>query len=740
MKHFLLSLLIIAGTAVHAQKVQHIKVIDSLSQSPVHRATIEFADRQVISTDDEGRFHTRQNNGMVLISAIGYESKIVSLDKISGNILLSPKPIQLSEVSIAGNPMNHFDDIGKIDISTRQVNNSQEVLRLVPGLFIGQHAGGGKAEQIFMRGFDIDHGTDILITVDDMPVNMVSHAHGQGYADLHFVIPELIENVSFKKGPYYADKGNFSTTGHVDFRTMNVLKQNNIKAEAGLFDTYRMMGAVNLLSEKLRNNKQSAYIAGEYMFTNGYFEAPQNFNRVNLFGKYHGNINEQNVLTLNGSVFSSRWDASGQIPERAVSSGQIGYFGAIDPNEGGETSRKNLNVLLSSSLKNGAVWKNRLMYSRYAFELFSNFTFFKVDPVNGDQIKQKEKRDLLAFNSSYDKIYFIGEKKINTEVGISVRNDRTKDSELSRTKNRTELLKRIMYGDINETNLGAFVNATISLNAKLNVQAGLRADHFIAKYLDKIDPAGTGKANASIVSPKLNINYQLNNKTQVYISMGRGFHSNDTRAVVSRKGLEILPGAWGSDLGLVIKPVSNLYINAALWYLKMEQEFVYVGDEGIVEPSGKSERYGVDFTVRYEPFKWLIIDGDINFARPRSIEEPKGADFIPLAPNVTATSGITANFGHGFQASLRNRFMGDRAANEDKSTIAKGYFVNDLYLNLNRNKLEYGITIQNLFDVKWKETQFDTESRLFNEPSPVSEIHFTPGTRFFVKASMNYKF
>lgn len=739
MKHFLFNLLMITSLFVQGQKQQYIKVIDSLSQSPVHRATIEFADRQVISTDDEGRFFINRSSATVFISAIGYESKTVSTDQISGSIVLSPKPIQLTEVSIAGNPMNHFEVIGKIDIGTRQVNSSQEILRLVPGLFIGQHAGGGKAEQIFMRGFDIDHGTDIQITVDDMPVNMVSHAHGQGYADLHFVIPELIENVSFKKGPYYADKGNFSTTGHVNFRTIDVLKQNNIKAESGLFDTYRLMGAVNLLPENIRS-KQSAYIAGEYMYTNGYFDAPQNFNRVNLFGKYNGNINEQNLLSVSASVFSSRWDASGQIPERAVNSGQIGYFGAIDSNEGGETSRKNLNVLLSSSLKNGAVLKNRLMYSRYEFELFSNFTFFKADPVNGDQIKQKEKRDLLAFNSSYDKIFFAGDKKVNSEIGFNIRNDRTKDSELSRTKNRKELLERIRYGDINETNVGAFVNATIYLNSKLNIQAGLRADHFIAKYLDKIDPNETGKANASIVSPKLNINFQLNKKTQVYFSLGRGFHSNDTRAVVSRKGLEILPGAWGSDLGFVVKPVSNLYINAALWYLKMEQEFVYVGDEGIVEPSGKSERYGVDFTIRYEPFKWLMIDGDINFARPRSIEEPKGSDFIPLAPNITATSGITSKFGKGFQASLRNRFMGDRAANEDKSTIAKGYFVNDLYLNLNRNKLEYGITIQNLFDVKWKETQFDTESRFRNEPSPVSEIHFTPGTRFFVKASVNYKF
>lgn len=646
----------------------------------------------------------------------------------------------LKEVNISADPTKIFQPISKIDISIKQVNNSQEVLRLVPGLFIGQHAGGGKAEQIFMRGFDIDHGTDILLTVDEMPVNMVSHAHGQGYADLHFVIPELIEKVDFKKGTYYADKGNFATSGYVNFKTTDQLKHNSIKLEAGMFDTYRSMAAINLLNSTAAAKGQTAYVAGEYMFTNGYFDAPQDFNRLNLLAKYHGKLNQNNTLNISASSFGSSWTASGQIPERAVAQGMIGYYGAIDPNEGGKTYRKNVNALLTTSLSNGAVLKNRLYYSRYHFELYSNFTFFKVDGINGDQIRQKEKRNLLGFNSSYEVIGFIGQKKLHTEAGISIRKDDSKDSELSRTKNRTQILQRISLGDIHETNLAGYLNETLSLTERVTLNAGLRFDHFTARYTDKINASGSGKQTASILSPKLNLFYQHNSKTQFYISAGKGFHSNDSRAVVSKQGLEILPAAWGADIGTVMKPFQNLLINAAVWYLKLDQEFVYVGDEGIVEPSGRSLRYGIDFSARYEPARWLIIDADLNYARPRSIDEPKGNDHIPLAPIFTATGGISFKNKNGLQLSIRNRYMADRPANEDNSTIAEGYLVHDLFINFPRNRFDVNLAIQNLFDVKWKETQFDTESRLLNERDPVTEIHFTPGTKFFLKASVNYRF
>lgn len=637
----------------------------------------------------------------------------------------------LPSVTVSLTPGQQLSAISKADIAFRKINNSQEVLRIVPGLFIGQHAGGGKAEQIFLRGFDLDHGTDIDITVDGMAVNMVSHAHGQGYADLHFVIPELIENVQFKKGPYHAEKGNFATTGHVDFRTKNMLNQNMLKLEAGMFDTYRGVGMVNLLNKKM----QSAYVASEYMFTNGYFDSPQNFNRLNLFGKYHGRLNAKNTLDLSLSTFRSSWNASGQIPERAVNEGLISFFGAIDANEGGETSRSNVNAQLLTELKNGNRLKNQLYYSAYDFELYSNFTFFNVDPINGDQVKQKEKRNLFGYNGSYTTT----STKFTTEIGATIRYDRTKDSELSRTKNRTQLITPLKLGNINELNTAVYVDETIRLNEKFSINAGLRWDGFYVGYLDKLNNNTKSKAQKGILSPKLNFYYYPNERTSIYLTTGKGFHSNDTRVAVQTGGREILPAAYGADFGIILKPTRNLLLNAAAWYLYLEQEFVYVGDEGIVEPSGKTRRQGLDVSVRYEPLKRLFIDADANYCYARAIDEPKGQNYIPLAPVFTSTGGVTYKSTTGLNGSLRYRYMYDRPANEDNSVVAKGYFINDLVLSYTRSRYELSLTVQNIFDVRWKETQFDTESRLRNEPQPVSEIHFTPGTPLFIKFGLTYR-
>jgi outer membrane cobalamin receptor len=646
----------------------------------------------------------------------------------------------LPSVTISRDPGDQLKPISKVDIQLRRITNSQEVLPIVPGLFIGQHAGGGKAEQIFLRGFDIDHGTDINISVDGMPVNMVSHAHGQGYADLHFVIPELIESVHFKKGPYYAEKGNLATTGFVDFRTKNVLDKNIVRLEAGQFNTYRALGMVNLLSNKAQRRNQSAYIASEYMYTDGYFENPQHFNRLNILGKYYGKLNRNNTLNVSASIFDSKWNASGQIPERAVNDGLIGFFGAIDPNEGGNTGRSNINARLHTALNNGNYIKNQVYYTNYDFELYSNFTFFNIDSINGDEIKQKEKRNLIGYNGSYTDVRFAGDVKISSEIGIAARYDQTRGSELSRTKDRTTIIETLKLGDIKEVNTSIYIDETFWLSKRFSINAGVRFDNFNMNYIDKLSNNNLSKANTSIVSPKLNFHYYLNDKSEIYLTSGKGFHSNDTRVAVQTNGREILPAAYGSDLGMMLKPTRNLLLNVAVWYLYLQQEFVYVGDEGIVEPSGKTRRMGLDVSLRYQPVSWLFLDIDANYCKGRSIDDPKGKNYIPLAPVFTSAGGLTYKSKIGLNAILRYRYMHDRPANEDKSVIAEGYFINDVSLNYTRSRFEFGLSVQNLFDARWKETQFDTESRLQNEPQAVSEIHFTPGTPRFVKVSVAYSF
>lgn len=739
---------VIQTTAQLPQRTPFIAtVVDETRNIPLEGATVKNnTTGEVVLTNEAGRAFFKNkpsDTDSLLISAIGHEQQIIAVKDLVANkgvLPLREKAVTLQELVIVGGRTNPTQLISQVDIKLRAINNSQEVLRMVPGLFIGQHAGGGKAEQIFLRGFDIDHGTDISIGVDGMPVNMVSHAHGQGYADLHFLIPELIDNVSFKKGTYAADKGNFATSGFVDFRTANALANSSIKLETGLFNTFRTVGMFNLLNQTAKEKGQSAYIASEYMYTKGYFNNPQDFNRINVFGKYNGALNKSHQINVSASFFSSKWDASGQIPDRAVESGAIGFFGAIDPNEGGKTSRANANLILTSTLRNGSYFRNQAYYSNYQFDLYSNFTFFKEDPVNGDQIRQREARDLYGYNGSYHKTGYIGNVKLASEFGVSARIDRTDNSELSRTKDRTTTITPIALGDIAENNFAAYVSETISFSPRFSLNAGLRYDLFQNKYTDRLNGNLEEKASASILSPKLNFFYHLSPNLQLYLNTGRGFHSNDTRVVVPQNGLQILPAAYGSDFGAVLKPSKNLLVNAALWYLWLDQEFVYVGDEGVVEPSGKSKRYGADLSVRYQPLQWLYADLDFNYSHARAVGEQKGEDYLPLAPKFTSIGGLTAKLSSGINASLRYRYMGDRPANEDNSVVAKGYFITDAFLSYQTKKYEIGLTAQNLLDAQWKETQFDTESRLFNEPQPVSEIHFTPGTPFFIKASFTYLF
>ncbi|MBU3823004.1 TonB-dependent receptor [Flavobacteriaceae bacterium XHP0103] len=679
-------------------------------------------------------------NDSIKIVLLGYETKTLVLNpqdfKNTFKVVLNEKSYQLDELVIT-EQLDALSTISKMDISTNPVNSSQEVLRKVPGLIIGQHAGGGKAEQLFLRGFDIDHGTDIAISVDGMPVNMVSHAHGQGYSDLHFLIPETVNNIDFGKGPYYGKVGDFNTAAYVDFSTKDYLKDSSVSLSVGEFNTLRTLGLFNL-SEDVKN--QNGYVAVEYLSGDGPFESPQNFRRLNLFGKYVLFSPENDKLTLTTSHFTSRWDASGQIPQREVDNGNITRFGAIDDTEGGNTSRTNINLEYHKSVNANTILKTNAFYSHYDFELYSNFTFFLEDPVNGDQIRQKENRDLFGFNSALTHYTYLGNTPLKLVGGIGLRYDRTEGSELSKTLNRTTTLNNVQLGDINQTNMSAYVNAEFEFG-KFRVNPALRLDYFNFMYNDKLQVNyETQSETEAIVSPKLNFFYDASENLQLYLKSGIGFHSNDTRVVVSNMGRDILPKAYGVDLGNVWKPTPKLFVNTALWYLFLKQEFVYVGDAGIVEPSGKTERFGADLGMRYQLADWLFLNADATITKARSVEDPEGQNYIPLAPDFTMAGGLSVSNLSGFSGGIRYRYIDDRPANEDNSIVAEGYFVTDFNANYSFKNVTVGFVIENLFDVAWNETQFATESRLQNEAQPVEEIHFTPGIPFYLRGTISYRF
>jgi outer membrane receptor protein involved in Fe transport len=320
---------------------------------------------------------------------------------------------------------------------------------------------------------------------------------------------------------------------------------------------------------------------------------------------------------------------------------------------------------------------------------------------------------------------------------MNIRYDKTKGSELSRTKKRNILLGYAALGDIDELNAGLYVDEIWKLSEKFSVHAGARFDQFSFGYVNQLDSLFSHPVvYANVVSPKLSFYYNPSSKVQLYVKSGVGFHSNDARVVVPQNGAQILPRAFGVDVGTFIKPFPRMLLNVAAWGLDLEQEFVYVGDEAVVEPSGKTRRYGVDFSARYQMLDWLFADVDLNFTVPRSKDDPEGENYIPLAPTFSSIGGLTSKFRKGLNASLRYRYIADRPANENNSVTALGYFLLDGGITYTQRKFELGLSFENLLNVDWNEAQFDTESRLFDEAAPVSELHYTPGTPFYVKGSI----
>lgn len=678
---------------------------------------------------------------LILINSLGFKTQEITITEnqldATIKITLIESAVSLDQVVLVSK-VNALSQFVNVDVKASPVKSSQEILRKIPGLIIGQHAGGGKAEQIFLRGFDIDHGTDITINVDGLPVNMVSHAHGQGYADMHFIIPETIDNIDFGKGSYYANKGNFNTAGYVDLKTKKKLESNQISLEAGMFNTIRSVGMFKVTESE----KSNAYIASELVLMDGAFESPQNFNRLNLMGRYNFNNQEDEDLTITLSHFQSKWDASGQVPQRAIDQGLISRFGAIDDTEGGNTSRSNFLVNHSKQLDEHSKVISKAYISKYDFELFSNFTFFLEDPLNADQIRQKENRTIIGAESKYAQSIHVGDhdSQFSYETGVGFRYDDINDNQLSRTKNRQELLERLSYGNVDELNGYGFFDLTYKKN-QWTINPGLRIDYFKFDYVNLLTETYDSKSQSKVfVGPKFNVIYAASNNVQIFGKTGIGFHSNDTRVVVANSGEDILPAAYSADLGAIVKPTNKLVLNAALWSLFLEQEFVYVGDAAIVEPSGKTRRIGADFGFRYQLTDWMYANADINYTLARSTEEPEGQDYIPLAPDLTSSGGLSFSDLNNFSGGISYRFIKDRPANEDNSIVAEGYLITDLNINYAWNNWTFGIIVENLFDEAWNETQFATESRLRNEANSFEEIHFTPGTPFYLRGKVSVSF
>jgi len=737
-------LALVASSSVYSQT----KGIVMSDGEPVPYAIVKISPTSITAiTDTLGRFNISElpsGKYNFTISRVGY----LQLDKkvtISKNMkplqfILQQNFISIKTINIEGKRSNQSLIFSKLDLQLRPLGSSQDLLRMVPGLFIGQHAGGGKAEQIFMRGFDIDHGTDFAIYVDGMPVNMTSHAHGQGYADLHFLIPETVAELEVNKGPHTAKYGDLATAGSGEFKTLNTLNQNRLKLEYGMFGTKRVLGMVNLLPKSnhlFSRKKEDLFMAVEYKYTNSYFEQGQDFNRFNIFTKYNGELNNGDKLSISLSTFKSSWSASGQIPVRKVNDGSITNFGSIDPSEGGKTARTNFNIMHEKKIGE-KVWKNQVFYSRYDFELFSNFTFFLNDSINGDQIHQADNRNILGYNSSLNFKNQLFGRKLNTTLGAGLRYDNA-NIQLNNSA-KQEILSTVVAGKLNQVNGSVYAETDYQVTKKLKLNLGSRADIYHFDFKNTLFDTASGQKMKMIMSPKANLYYDFKKNVQFYAKSGFGFHSNDARAVIVGNLENTLARAFGNELGTVVKPSDKMLLQLTLWSLHLQSELVYVGDEGIVEVAGRTGRVGVDLGLRYELANYLYLDLDLNVNKGKLLDEPGNANRIPLAPTFTSAAGISYKAQKGLNGNIRYRWMGDRAATEDNSIIAKGYFLCDAVVNYNFKKYQVGFAVENIFNQSWKEAQFATESKLQNENQSVTEIHFTPGTPFFARVNFSYLF
>jgi outer membrane receptor protein involved in Fe transport len=719
-------------------------VLDAETKDPLIGALVTIGDEHT-TTNDIGFFTITEleaASATITISYIGYEpiSQEVKATGSTQRFFMQASAVLLPAVQIRPNLIDNKQLVNELDIHIRQVDNAQLLLQFVPGLFIAQHAGGGKAEQIFLRGFDIDHGTDVAISVDGIPVNMVSHAHGQGYADLHFVMPELIEDIEYHKGLYDPAVGNFGTAGAVQFKLRNTLPEQFVKVEAGQFSSYRPAFGLNILGQQ-PSSRQSAYVASAVEFSDGYFESSQNFFRANTFAKYVNKVSDTERFELSASFFTSEWDASGQIPDRAVEQGLISRFGAIDDTEGGQTNRTNLQLEHYKMLDAKTFLHNQVYYSNYNFELYSNFTFFLRDEENGDQIRQKENRHLFGWNARLNNDHRLFQMPASLEAGLQLRTDMVNDNELSYSQNRTGTLEQVSLGDIREANMAAYLSENIQIIEGLQLNLGLRYDAFRFQYEDEIVPEYAPVATTKgIVSPKAGLFYKMHPSLQLQLQGGWGFHSNDTRTVLSDDTQGILARARGAEFTAIWQPQTKWLVTSSFWRLALEDELIYVGDEGIVESAGETLRQGVELSLRYQPWTFMQLDVDATYALPRAVGEPEGDDYLPLAPIFTCTGGIQLMTRSGFSGNLRYRYLADRPANEDYSITAEGYFLLDASVLYRYKNVELGMTVQNLLNTEWKEAQFETTSRLSGESEPATEIHFTPGVPFFLRGQVTYYF
>jgi len=638
--------------------------------------------------------------------------------------------LEIPEVSVIGEKpvaASSQQFIPDKEIVLQPQGRPAQVLRLIPGMLAVEHSGGaGKADQYFLRGFDADHGTDVAFFADGMPINLRTHAHGQGYTDLAFIIPETIAGLDVSKGAYLPEIGDFATAGAMNFRTRQVVQEGIAQATGGQFDTQRYLLMFSPTKEKVRT-----LFAVENFYTNGPFEHDNRYLRTNVLGKITTNFTGRDEFSLKATFLKSKWNGSGEIPLRAVDNGTLGRFGSIDPSEGGTTLRATSVMNYHYDTTSGGQFFANAYGQYYRLDLFTNFTFFLNDPVNGDGIQQSDRRVMYGGDLGYKQCgEVLGMPSIGT-IGFQSRVDNIHARLGTQTK-RTPT-GATTDSDVLEASYAPFVKAEVQPMSWLRLAGGLRWETFtfdVHNLCTTCVERPEGRTSSGIILPKMNLVLGPWGRTEFFANYGEGFHSNDARSAVA-SGSSPLARARSYEVGLRSKPwgPDGVEFIATAWRLDLQSELVFVGDEGTTEIHGPSRRQGFEVAARGQVWGPLYVNGSFTWTHA----EFRNGDAIPLAPEYTAYGAAILRWPGGLTSQLQATYLGVRPLIEDRSIKSPSWIVFDLSeryrlpIQLPHGRMEAFLFVQNLFNTEWEQAIFAFESRLRNETAGVTGIHFVPG-------------